>query len=200
MSSDNTNIMHNIDLEYLINPDQHKKITEKYEAANQVNKDERKFYRKRMLQLTRDLIAGEISNTNLESAFDNYMRESINYFKFMDKKDIIQGEYTELNQEIKKKQERKKQQTIEQDKKKKASKPEPKKTDKPQLTGENADELLINRTQLKDPCMNSFIKVKRNPMEKKHIMPKQREIDLTDPKLKRKGIKKKRRSKDKTSE
>ena len=153
-----------------------------------------------MLQLTRDLIAGEISNTNLESAFDNYMRESIKYFKFMDKKDIIQGEYTELNQEIKKKQERKKQQTIEQDKKKKASKPEPKKTDKPQLTGENADELLINRTQLKDPCMNSFIKVKRNPMENKHIMPKQREIDLTDPKLKRKGIKKKRRSKDKTSE
>lgn len=203
MSSDNTNIMHTIDLEYLINPDQHKKITEKYETANQINDDERKFYRKRMLQLTRDLIAGEISNTNLESAFNNYMRESINYFKFMDKKDIIQGDYTELNQEIKKKQEKKKQQTIEQDKKKQAVNVETTKTDKtdkkldktgkPQLTGENADELLINRTQLKDPCMNSFIKVKRNPIEKKHIMPKQRDIDLTDPKLKRKGIKKKRR-------
>ena len=200
MSSDNQNFIHNIDLEYLINPDQHKKITEKYDTANQINEEERKFYRKRMLQLTRDLIAGEISDINLESAFNNYMRESIKYFKFTDKKDIIQGEYDELNQEIKRKQERKKEKNIEEDKKKKALKPEPNKTDKPQLTGENADELLINRTQLKDPCMNSFIKVKRNPMEKKHIMPKQREIDLTDPKLKRKGIKKKRRSKEKTAE
>ena len=184
MNSDNTNIVHSIDLEYLINPDQHKKITEKYETANKTSEDERKFYRKRTLQLTRDLIAGEISNANLESAFDNYMQESIKYFKFMDKKDIIQGEYTELNEEIKKKQQRKKQQIIEEDKKEKALKsekiPKSEKTPKSentsalQLTGENADELLINRTQLKDPCMNSFIKVKRNPVEKKHIMPKQR--------------------------
>lgn len=213
MISDNTNIVHSIDLEYLINPDQHKKITEKYETANKTSEDERKFYRKRMLQLTRDLIAGEISNANLESAFDNYMQESIKYFKFMDKKDIIQGEYTELNEEIKKKQERKKQQIIEEDKKKKASKsektsktekasktektPKSENTSPLQLTGENADELLINRTQLKDPCMNSFIKVKRNPVEKKHIMPKQREINLEDPKLKRKGIKKRRKKKEK---
>ena len=200
MNSDNTNIMHSIDLEYLINPDQHKKITEKYETVNKISEDERKFYRKRMLQLTRDLIAGEVSNTNLESAFDNYMQESIKYFKFMDKKDIIQGEYTELNEEIKKKHERKKKQNIEDNKKKKSLKSESNKKGIPQLTGENADELLINRTQLKDPCMNSFIKVKRNPMEKKHIMPKQREIDLTDPKLKRKGVKKKRRSKEKGSD
>ena len=37
----------------------------------------------------------------------------------------------------------------------------------------------------------SFIKIKRNPSQKNQIMPKQRDINLTDPKLKKKGIKKK---------
>ena len=106
MSTNDTSIIHNIDLEYLINPDQHKKMAEKYEE-NLINEDEKKFYRKRMLQLTRDLIAGNIQNSNLESAFNSYMQESIKYFKFMDKKDIIQGEYKELNDEIKKRKERK---------------------------------------------------------------------------------------------
>ena len=201
MSTNDTSIIHNIDLEYLINPDQHKKMAEKYEE-NLINEDEKKFYRKRMLQLTRDLIAGDIQNSNLESAFNSYMQESIKYFKFMDKKDIIQGEYKELNDEIKKRKERKMEKIRQQELDNKKSYPEKQRTDtdvnkidkkNSLLTGKSVDELLINKSQLKDPSMNSFIKIKKNRIEQNHIMPKKKEIDLTDPKLKKKGIKKKRK-------
>ena len=114
MTSEKSNIVHNIDLEYLINPDQHKKIAEKYEA-DKINDEEKKFYRKRMLQLTRDLIAGEISNSNLESAFNNYIQEGIKYLKFTDKKDIIQEQYKDINKEIQERKERRIKQTIETD-------------------------------------------------------------------------------------
>ena len=183
MSTDNMNLIHNIDLEYLMNPEQQKKIAEKYEC-DQISDDERKFYRKRLLQLTRDLIAGEIQNTNLEAAFNNYMKESIKYLKFTDKKDIIQQEYVEINKKIEQRREKKIKKAV--------SEGEQSKDTKPEINGTNADQLLINKSQIKAPAMNNFIKIKKNPSQKNQIMPKQRDINLSDPKLKKKGIKKKK--------
>lgn len=183
MSTDNMNLIHNIDLEYLMNPDQQKKIAEKYEG-NQISDDERKFYRKRLLQLTRDLIAGEIQNTNLEAAFNNYLKESIKYLKFTDKKDIIQEEYVEINKKMEQRRERKIKKAVSEGVQNKETQPE--------INGTNADQLLINKSQIKAPAMNNFIKIKKNPSQKNQIMPKQRDIDLSDPKLKKKGIKKKK--------
>jgi len=183
MSTDNINLIHSIDLEYLMNPDQQKKIAEKYEG-NKINDDERKFYRKRLLQLTRDLIAGEIENTNLEAAFNNYMKESIKYLKFTDKKDIIQEEYVEINKKMEQRRERKIKKAVSEGVQNKETQPE--------INGTNADQLLINKSQIKAPAMNNFIKIKKNPSQKNQIMPKQRDIDLSDPKLKKKGIKKKK--------
>ena len=187
MNSDNIDLIHNIDLEYLMNPDQQKKIAEKYEG-NQISDDERKFYRKRLLQLTRDLIAGEIENTNLEAAFNNYLKESIKYLKFTDKKDIIQEEYVEINKKMEQRRERKIKKAISEDKEGQNKNPE--------INSVNPDELLINKSQIKNPAMNSFIKIKKNPTQKNQIMPKQRDINLTDPKLKKKGIKKRNKTKD----
>ena len=187
MNTDNMDLIHSIDLEYLMNPEQQKKISEKYKDNN-INHDERKFYRKRLLQLTRDLIAGDIKNTNLEAAFNNYMKESIKYLKFTDKKDIIQEEYVEINKKLEQRKERKIKKAV--------SEGEKNQVQKSEIERITADELLINKSQIKDPAMNSFIKIKRNPSQKNQIMPKQREIDLTDPKLKKKGIRKKNRNKE----
>ena len=61
------------------------------------------------------------------------------------------------------------------------------------MSGKTADQLLINKSQLKESSMNSFIKIKKNTIEKSHIMPKQKDINLLDPKLKLKCIKKKKK-------
>ena len=182
----NISAMHNIDLEFLISPEQQRKFNEKYQSGDidNIDNNELKFYRKRLLQLTRDLIAGEIKNTNLESAFKSYINESIKYLKFIDKKDIIQQEYSDLNNEIK----------LKQDKRKSKIKKNNMNNNSPNtnVTEISANDLLINRSQVKTQKIQDFEKIKRNLTDTNNeVLPKQRDINLKDPKLKKKGIKKK---------
>ena len=191
MNNSELSLVHNIDMEYLINPEQQKKINKK-QNKNSINNNEIKFYRKRLIQLTKDLLIGSVSNTNLESAFDSYIKEGIKYLKFIDKKDIIQDEYLEVTKEInEKKEERKKQ--IRQDDNNKLNENSINSTEASHLGAQNPDELLMNKTEMK-PSIENFVKVKRNIKEERQIMPKERDINLKDTKLRKKGVKKKKKN------
>ncbi len=66
---------------------------------------ERKFYRRRILDLTKEMFRGgghraekgiNINSTGVESAFDAYIRACIMHFKFIDLADVLQTEYADM--------------------------------------------------------------------------------------------------------
>ena len=87
-------------LMYLINPNYHfkkdallKKITP--------SKGDKKFYKKRIMEQTREMFRGCFLNDNINNVFDNYINTLIEYFKMIDEKDIIQCDYLEYSDEKK---------------------------------------------------------------------------------------------------
>ena len=82
-----------IDLLYLTNPNHKLKYNIKSES---VNKDDIKFYRKRILMTTKEYLREKTINEGIDNAFYNYASELIKYYKFIDKKDIIQKEYNNV--------------------------------------------------------------------------------------------------------
>ena len=69
------------------------------------DKEEQRFYRKRILSLHKDMLRGITPNKEIKQIHDNYVFALINYFKMIDKKDILQEEYDNL--EIKSKEKNK---------------------------------------------------------------------------------------------
>ena len=63
---------------------------------NSVNKEDLKFYRKRILQETKNYLRDGRLESSIDRAFDNYADKLIEYYKFIDKKEIIQKEYENM--------------------------------------------------------------------------------------------------------
>ena len=70
-----------IDLLYLTNPNLKIKYNKQVEKL--IDEDDIKFYRKRILVMTKYLLRGEKINNTINSAFDNYVEQLIKYFKFI---------------------------------------------------------------------------------------------------------------------
>ena len=92
-------ILTEITIDYLVN----KKI---YERLMNVKKglfqnyyrEDKKFYKKRINNLTRNLMDNkkELYPNNINKAFDNYIKEAIEYFKILDETDLFQEDYIGL--------------------------------------------------------------------------------------------------------
>ena len=73
------------------------------DIKDQSDANERKFYRRRILDLTKEMFRGShraesgINSTGVESAFDTYIRACIMHFKFIDLADVLQTEYAGMN-------------------------------------------------------------------------------------------------------
>ena len=87
--------MKDITLEFLTNPLYHNMINSKLGEANsnKINKQDLKFYRKRIHALSKDLLKGDSPNDSLKKIHDDYVRAAILYLKMIDTKDIIQDQY-----------------------------------------------------------------------------------------------------------
>ena len=81
-----------MDLLYLTNG----RIRSRIENLDSVNKDDLKFYRKRILQQTKDYLREGRLEGAIDRAFDNYADKLIEYYKFIDKKEIIQKDYEDI--------------------------------------------------------------------------------------------------------
>tara|TARA_B110000459_G_C16184554_1_gene305261 strand:- start:6 stop:536 length:531 start_codon:yes stop_codon:yes gene_type:complete len=167
-------------INYLMSNSTCKKLQEKHNCLNkEINRELRndtKFYKKRIYQITKDLIRKKIDgntidgNTidkNLDELFTSYLHSLIEHFKFDDKKDILQEEFKNMN-----------------NKKVHFS--------FNKIEDINADEYIMKRPEIKsntiEDCMNITIK---KPEKKKLILPKEKIINLKSPELKNKGLKKK---------
>lgn len=148
----------------------------KNNKTKQINHEERKFYRKRIYNLFKDMIS-ENSPDNLlldvKYAYENYINATINYFKIIDSNDIIQGEHdSETNEDLETNRDLEK--------------------DISNNSVEAADAILMRSVKMDPPTLDKYIKrSKTKPLndQPKLIIPKQKEINLNDPQLKNKGIK-----------
>jgi len=142
----------------------------------QQNKEDRKFYRKRTYNLFKEMISGNIPENllpDVKYAYDNFINSTIHYFKTIDNNDIIQSEYKDVDTSLHNCSD------INIDLSANLS------------TSLEADKLLLRSIKIDVPTLDKY--VKRTYTKKKQeniVLPQQREINLNDPELKNKGLKK----------
>ena len=171
------NFLNEVTLDCLVNRDQYDRYISN-KLLNKNNKKDKKFYRKRIYNLTKELLLSKEEPTNLfpdvKYAFDNFINCCIQYFKSIDTNDIIQSDYQSIEtscaignsiQELN--------------------------VDDIQ-NKEEADKLLMRSINILTPSLDNFVKKKYTKKPEEIILPKQKDIDLKDPNLKNKGICKKK--------
>ena len=148
----------------------------KNKKAQAVNKEDKKFYKKRIYNLFKEMLINKAEPEDLfpdvKYAYDNFINASINYFKTIDSNDLLQEEYKNLDE----------QEAININ-----SIPELG-DDKTIMTSEEADKLLMRSVKITTPSLDKYVKRKSTKPKEKLILPKQKEVNLMDPELKVKGI------------
>ena len=145
-----------IDLLYLTN----KNFKLKYnDDPKLLNDDDIKFYRKRILQDTKELLRGNNINEDIKYMFDRYCDELIKHYKFSDKRRLIQEEYKNL----------------------------PKKKDKEQNIKEfelyKENEIMMNRPEIVKKTIKDYIPIVVKERKMKNIiLPKKKIYNLKNPK------------------
>lgn len=161
-------------LDYLINTKQYK-IQLTNTLNKKINKKDKKFYRRRILNLTKELLSKDESeivvSPDIKYAFDNLVKTCVHYFKILDRNDIIQKDYNEMDDEIKEEKEI---------------------SESEQFLKEENEKLLMRSVKMSNHSLDNFIKIKMTKKVEELIIPQQKEINLKDPILKIKGITKKK--------
>jgi hypothetical protein len=87
-------------LEYLTNPVYYNSVKKtNNKINNKNNKEDIRFYRKRIISLTKEMFKGVFANETLKKIYENYTNSIISHFKIIDTKDILQDEYKLINNE-----------------------------------------------------------------------------------------------------
>jgi len=145
----------------------------KNKRSQSVNKEERKFYKKRIYNLFKELLLTKTEPDDLlpdvKYAYDNFVNASINYFKTIDNNDLLQEEYKTLDEE----------EIIN-------INAIPELCD--DVSVEDADKLLMRSIKITTPTLDKYVKRKSTKPQEQIIMPKQKEVNLLDPELKEKGL------------
>ena len=184
------NIIHQITIDCLLNKDQKNKISH-YSSSNlnghidyktiQTNhsiKQEKKFYRRRILNLTKEMLLNNYSEDllrDVKDSFNNYVKTCIGYFKIKDEMDILQNDYPpEINMNTILDEIANSNLDIDDI-----------------VSPEEADKLMMRSIKINKLPLDDFVTVKRTVSPKEIIIPKQKNINLKDPIFKKKGIIKK---------
>jgi hypothetical protein len=173
--SESDAFLNQVSLDYLINTKQYK--VQLTNAINKkINKKDKRFYRRRILNLTKELLSKEESeiviSPDIKYAFDNLVKTCVNYFKILDRNDIIQEDYNEFDDEIKEENDEI--------------------SESLQFLKEENEKLLMRSVKMSNNSLDNFIKIKMTKQSEELIIPQQKEINLKDPILKIKGITKKK--------
>jgi len=168
-------LVHQITVDCLINKEVYLKM-QKSSLMHSINKKDKKFYRKRVLNLTRELLLKKDTsyneiNPDIKNSFDNFVKTCIHYFKIIDKNDIIQEEYNHFDDDGDNEN----------------------CTDTTNLNDYNSenDNKLFMRSIKMPNGLENFVKITTTKKPEEIILPKIKEIDLQEPKLRNKGIQKK---------
>ena len=151
-----------MDLLYLTNNRMRNKMEN---LDNGVNKDDLKFYRKRILQQTKNYLREGRLENSIDRAFDNYADKLIEYYKFIDKKEMIQKEY-EYMKDSKQENNVKDMNLMEENKK------------------------MMKEVEPPVKTIKDFVNVVTEKPKKKRVIPKVKQFNLKRDELRIKGLKK----------
>jgi hypothetical protein len=162
-----------ITLECLMNKEQFAKYLNKNTQSFKLNEKDKRFYKRRIFDLTKRLLNNEKPERifpDVKGAFDEYSKICIEYFKVIDKVDIIQGDYDNLDMD------------------------EVKSIDTSNLkTVEDANQIIMRSIKMREPnSLEKLVKRKVTKKPKPVLLPQQKAINLKDPLLKNKGVAKKK--------
>ena len=150
-----------MDLLYLTNT----RMKSKVENLDKgVNKEDLKFYRKRILQQTKNYLREGRLDSSVDKAFDNFADRLIEYYKFIDKKEQIQSEYKEMK--------------------------EPKKKKVKDIDMLEETKKMMKEVEPPVKTIKDFITVVAEKPKKKRVIPKLKEYNLKKDELRIKGLKK----------
>lgn len=171
-------IITEVTLECLMNKDSYEKYRNR-SVINQStsNKKDKKFYRRRISDLTKKLLQPPSEegipkiSPDIQYSFDMYIKACIEYFKNIDKADILQEDYKDL---------------LDIDAKNEIN------IDNVQGV-EQADQLMMRSIKIREPNnLEKLVTRKSLAPQNTIVPPQQKDINLKDPLLKNKGICKKK--------
>ena len=127
------------------------------------------FYRKRIFQMTKELLRGKKINSDVNNSFRNFAGVCINYFQFEDAKEVYQKEYENMETNEK----------------------------KPDLSFNEVEvnKFMMKSEKPEEPkTIKDFLNVKSTYKEKRRKIPipKRKKIDLKNEKFRTKGIESKK--------
>jgi hypothetical protein len=192
-TTNTTNVIKKIDninyitLETMANTDTYSKYLKKNNLDHDtVLKGEKRFYRKRITAMAKDILNNNVNNNSdspiddiIINAFNTFARLCISHFKFKDTMDNIQSDYKDisLNAEIINCE-------TENNQTKKIIT-----TQDTANTLNEANKLFMKQVDKKVVTMDNFV-IKTSPPQDEIVVPKTKEFNLKDPKYKKKDIKK----------
>tara|TARA_B100000282_G_C31559353_1_gene411319 strand:- start:114 stop:611 length:498 start_codon:yes stop_codon:yes gene_type:complete len=157
-----------IDLLYFSN----KQLSQKYNKTQKVenknivvSEEDREFYKKRVYQMTKELLRGKKINSIIDESFNEFLNVSIKHLKFVDKKDIIQNDYKDIKEKERKLDENFK------------------------LMDKN--KLMMKDKKNKKKTIKEFVNIVNKKKQPKVFLPEKKVINLKSTELKEKGIKSK---------
>ena len=172
-------ISNNIDLitlECLTNPGFYDKYNLKKNNPNKISKADRKFYKKRIINETKKMLRNDFDTPALKEIFNQYVISLVDYFKIVDKRDILQEDYKNNPPQDKEYYDNVLDEILD-------------------ISDNNLnnlispDQLLFKTAnETKKITLDNFV-VKHNPPKENIIYPEQKEINLKEPSLKTKGLK-----------
>ena len=175
------NYIDEVTLECLMNKEQYGKHVRNIPASSssqKVNNSDRKFYKKRIYDLTKQLLNNEPVSENIfpdvTNGFQNYIKACVDYFKTLDKTDILQEDYQNITD------------SLNVDKNNEIN------VDYVSNTQE-ANQIIIRSIKIQEPnSLEKLVKRTQTKLVKKMILPREKDINLKDPILKNKGIREKK--------
>lgn len=172
----NNSYINQITLDCLINKELMGKHLMK-QREKQINKEDFKFYKKRIENLFNEILDSKQSidlSPDVKYAFDSFIKSSINYFKVKDNNDLLQEEYDDIIDS--------------------SSSINDVSSNMCNITTDNenndADKLLMRSIKIDSYTLDKYVKRNYTKQPENFIIPKKREVDLINPKLKDKEVKK----------
>lgn len=172
-------LINQITIDYLINKELYAKCVNNQVVQDNNRKDKR-FYRKRISSLIKELLLGESPanvTPDVKYAFDNFAKTCIRHFKMIDSADIIQEDYMTI---IENENLAKLDNILDA-------------TDA--LNQDDANKLMMRSINMPALTIADFVTKTHITQLDKIVLPKERNLNLTDPLLKKKGIKSKNHKK-----
>jgi hypothetical protein len=170
----NESYINQITLDCLLNKDMiNKHLRNKKTKVN--NKEERRFYRKRIYNLFKELLIEKDPDDllpDVKYAYSNFINSCIHYFKTIDNNDLRQKEYKDMDFSLN------------------DNSLENIDISNNLLNKSEADKLLMRSIKIESNTLDKYVIKTTRKKKEEIILPKQKIINLQDPELKNKGLKK----------